>query len=657
MQSHHDILYFCQNGNLAEVRNLLEQGVSVNFQNSEGETPLQVSAANGFSQIVSLLISYGALVDLPNSYGWTPLIHAARHGHFATISLLLKKKAKVNICNKLGLSPIVASAWSGNLKTVKLLVEAGAMVDHIASLNQNTECDLSPLMAAALCGYDDIVTYLLDEGANVDQVSPVTGLSPLMLAAYGGQKKIAQIVVENGSDITKTDICDRSAMDFAVNCSQQEIILFLESIMVSKYANEGSQGADIFIAVRSGDILKVKSILKQNPDSVNAISSHDGMTPLMLAAMLGYNSIINLLICNGAKLDAQDLENGWTALMYAIFHRRSQTVEFLLKKGASIDFRASNGFTALDLARHLDSFDANIIENLASKFLTTNLSTRKTSINSASDTLERKKVSGSERFFSKKSETQTGLKNWFGGVAQHFQQKMLTRLSPRHSDKLSTSDALGLDTTLVNEVFEETKSPNELTEAVKLHPLSPNKYLAKELKEHKIEAIKPPLPPLDYFNPITVSSRKHDKNIKPKRNSLQVPRLLKDYKKKNLLACSSSELEESGDPFQNLADKKIKENVGIKKTEISTVMETTSAASNILPSENESNAIESHTGELTALLHKESLQKYVEKFQEHEVDIDTLQYLTKEDLTDIGIESSGSQKILLDVINKLQKLD
>ncbi|KAF8793386.1 Ankyrin repeat and SAM domain-containing [Argiope bruennichi] len=548
MQSHHDILYFCQKENIQEVKNLLEQGVCVNFQNSEGETPLQVAAANGFSQIVSLLISYGALVDFPNSYGWTPLIHAARHGHYETVSLLLKKKAKVNICNKLGLSPVVAAAWSGDLKTVKLLIEAGAMVDHIASLNQNTECDLSPLMAASFCGYEDIVIYLLDEGANVDQVSPVTGLSPLMLAAYGGRKKIAQIIVESGSDTTKTDICNQSAMDFAITCFHQEIILFLESVMVSKYANEGSETADIFLAVKS------------------------------------------------------------------------------------------------------DSSDANNIEILASKFLSTNLSSRKLSINSASDTLDRKKASGSERFFSKKSETQTGLKNWFGGVAQHFQQKMLTRLSPRHSDKFSTSDVLGLDATLVNDVFEETKSSNEALETVKQHPLSPNKYLANELKEHKIEAIKPPLPSLDYFNPITVSSRRRDKSVKLGRNCLLTPILLKDYKKKDLLACSDIELQKKEDgPFQKL------ESIDIKTNEIHVVKDQTSIISNIPPSTKKSNEIESYTGELTALLQTESLQKYAEKFRDHEVDIDTLQYLTKEDLTDIGIESSGSQKILLKVINKLQK--
>ncbi|GFR21540.1 hypothetical protein TNCT_236981, partial [Trichonephila clavata] len=41
----------------------------------------------------------------------------------------------------------------------------------------------------------------------------------------------------------------------------------------------------------------------------------------------------------------------------------------ITEKGASTDLPASNGFTALDLARHLNSSDVAIIENLSTKFL------------------------------------------------------------------------------------------------------------------------------------------------------------------------------------------------------------------------------------------------------------------------------------------------
>ncbi|GFQ74019.1 ankyrin repeat and SAM domain-containing protein 6 [Trichonephila clavata] len=634
----------------------------IDFQNSEGETPLQVSAANGFSQIVNLLISYGALVDLPNSYGWTPLMHAARRGHSSTVAILLKKKAKVNICNKLGLSPVVAAAWSGDLKTVKLLTDAGAIVDYVPSLNQSNECYLSPMMAAALCGHDDIIKFLLAEGVDIDQVSPVTGLSPLMLAACEGLKKVVQIFIENGSDTNKTDISGRSALDLAVECCKQEVIIYLEGITTSKYTNEDSQDIDIFQAVKSGDVLKIKSLLKQNPESTNAISSHDGMTPLMLASMLGCNNIVNILISSGAKLDAQDLENGWTALMYAIFHRRSQTVELLLKKGASTDLPASNGFTALDLARHLNSSDVAIIENLSTKFLSVGPPSKKMSVYSASDALDRRKHIPSERFFSKRSETQTGLKSWIGGMAHSLQQKMLTRLSPRHSEKYSGSDTLGVDDTIVNDVFVGPKSPCAETETVELHPsvlLSPDKYLAKELKEHKIEIIKPPLPSLHYYTPFNLSTKKHEQNVKPIRNSLQVPKLLKEYKRKNLLEYSE---------IRNCTEEVLFEKMDYSTngTEIGTL---NAVVNQIEPNKNcllstqtvipkdEISEMKYNTavsGELTVLLKKESLQKYVENFREHEVDIDTLQNLTKEDLTDIGIESSASQKKLLEIINKLQ---
>lgn len=77
-------------------------GLSPNVQNAEGETALQISAANGYVDIVSLLLNKRASVDLSNNYGWTPLMHAARYGHVEIVSLLIRKTAKINITNRLG---------------------------------------------------------------------------------------------------------------------------------------------------------------------------------------------------------------------------------------------------------------------------------------------------------------------------------------------------------------------------------------------------------------------------------------------------------------------------------------------------------------------------------------------------------------------------
>lgn len=63
---------------------------------------MQISAANGYLDIVTLLLNKGASVDLPNNYGWTPLMHAVRYGHVEIVSLLIRKKAKINISNRLG---------------------------------------------------------------------------------------------------------------------------------------------------------------------------------------------------------------------------------------------------------------------------------------------------------------------------------------------------------------------------------------------------------------------------------------------------------------------------------------------------------------------------------------------------------------------------
>lgn len=73
----------------------------------------------------------------------------------------------------------------------------------------------------------------------------------------------------------------------------------------------------------TGDEELVKQILEEDPDQCN-VTSKDGATPLMIAALMGHLTIAEILIQKGADINYQERNSGWTALMQATFHRYSQ---------------------------------------------------------------------------------------------------------------------------------------------------------------------------------------------------------------------------------------------------------------------------------------------------------------------------------------------
>eukprot|EP00747_Dinoflagellata_sp_TGD_P198921 gnl/TRDRNA2_/TRDRNA2_72048_c1_seq1.p1 gnl/TRDRNA2_/TRDRNA2_72048_c1~~gnl/TRDRNA2_/TRDRNA2_72048_c1_seq1.p1 ORF type:complete len:210 (+),score=29.31 gnl/TRDRNA2_/TRDRNA2_72048_c1_seq1:69-632(+) len=63
----------CQNNNGRICKLLLQSGISVNIQNSRGNTPLHYCHLYGFEQLADYLIANGADDSVPNSAGFLPL--------------------------------------------------------------------------------------------------------------------------------------------------------------------------------------------------------------------------------------------------------------------------------------------------------------------------------------------------------------------------------------------------------------------------------------------------------------------------------------------------------------------------------------------------------------------------------------------------------
>ncbi len=119
-------------------------------------------------------------------------------------------------------------------------------------------------------------------------------------------------------------------------------------------------------AVAAGQTDMVRALLVKGADP-NATDGN-GMSPLLAAAANGSAHLAKLLINAGAVIDAPEGAGGATALMAAAENGHTQTVEFLLDKGADVSARNREGASAIELAeRHGHAEIVRLLEKAGAK--------------------------------------------------------------------------------------------------------------------------------------------------------------------------------------------------------------------------------------------------------------------------------------------------
>ena len=116
-------------GNIAKVKDLLEQGVNVNAVDSEGHTALIFAAFNGHSEILLDLLTAGAKVDSRDVMGRTALMYGSTGPFPEAVKILLDKGADPNVVDSdEHFTALMHAAAEGHLEVVKVLMSHGA--DH-----------------------------------------------------------------------------------------------------------------------------------------------------------------------------------------------------------------------------------------------------------------------------------------------------------------------------------------------------------------------------------------------------------------------------------------------------------------------------------------------------------------------------------------------
>lgn len=329
-------------GDATAVKALLVHSADVNAKEHEhDQTALMWAAAQRHPEVVRLLIEARADIRARSltyaqtvvgeqtqragreelNYtvlrgGATPLLFTARVGDVESARLLLKAGADANDSQPDGVSVLVLAAHSGNGNVAALLLEHGADPNAFGS-------GYTALHAAILRSDVNLVKALLAHGANpnlrltkgtpmrrdtTDWNLPATliGASPYLLAARFLEPDIMPVLVAGGADpgLTMPNGADAVMLAAGMGSSRTASRRGIETIDFGKVEPESRMRDTVAAAVGLGG-------------DANA-ANQAGDTALHVAAALGYDTVVELLVERGARVNVKNTR-GITPLLAAMF--------------------------------------------------------------------------------------------------------------------------------------------------------------------------------------------------------------------------------------------------------------------------------------------------------------------------------------------------
>merc|ERR1712166_1561193 len=207
-----DLYKACFEGQLDEVRSLLDLG-GININDEQcGFTLLYIASQQGHHEIVQVLINAGGNVNQARTeLGFiSALFIAAQNGHTATVKVLLKAGGNVNQARTSdGVSPLFMASENGNVAIVKVLIKAGGNVNQV-----ETENGASPFYMACENTHLTIVQLLNQHNANINQAR-YDGWTPFIFMTYLGRFETVQLLLSLKTIDTTIAFLSKRAIEWA----------------------------------------------------------------------------------------------------------------------------------------------------------------------------------------------------------------------------------------------------------------------------------------------------------------------------------------------------------------------------------------------------------------------------------------------------------
>ena len=257
---------------------------------------------------------------------------------------------------------------------VRLLLADGLSPNTVKSEHGNS----SLLHVAAKHGSIDVLRLLLEAGADANSIDSI-GSTPLVDAIRHGQLACARELIPH-TDLRIFDVSGNNVLHASILSNQPEIFKLLlphfaddiDVRTVKKRApcdpEKPYNATPLHIACQSGYHAMAKALLAAG--AMRTARDNNSCSCLHAAAHDGHLACVTLLIgrpdslkMSAAEINAPD-KNGLAAFVMAVMGGHRYCCAALLAAGADPAADIQDGFSALDLAKHLHPGNQELIELL-----------------------------------------------------------------------------------------------------------------------------------------------------------------------------------------------------------------------------------------------------------------------------------------------------
>lgn len=220
-----------KDGDIQTVVELIDEGKNVDTEHCvyvdtgivEGLTPLMGAARNGHQDILVLLLNNGASVNKQDSLGWTALLYATHYDHFDIVKTLIDCGADVNV-----------SEYKTHQTPLFSAIRGSARLEIDERLRKFRKHSLyEPLEHPS---YQRTFKLLLDSGAEVNTMAE-DGVTPLYYCLIFRRFKEAGMIIDSGALIDARSyewakVADQSY--YILHDVPRELVILADKIICGK---------------------------------------------------------------------------------------------------------------------------------------------------------------------------------------------------------------------------------------------------------------------------------------------------------------------------------------------------------------------------------------------------------------------------------------